>query len=103
MDRKVLAPVDGRTDLPHMSRMRSVRSLVPGLAVLILLVSPAPAATTGTAGTGAPIDTLQPSLGLQFLIAKSGIATGNGTGGVQAGGAIMLGEIRLFAVSFVPG
>ena len=61
------------------------------------------AATTGISGAGEAIDTLQPSLGLQVLIAKTGVASGNGTGGVQAGGAIMVGEIRLFAGSFVPG
>ncbi len=86
-----------------MSRMRSSRCLVPALAVAILLAGPVRAASTGTSGTGVPMDTLQPSLGLQVLIAKTGVATGNGTGGVQAGGAIMVGEIRLFAGSFVPG
>lgn len=83
--------------------MRSGRVLLQGLAITILAAGPLQAATTGTAGTGAPIDTLQPSLGLQVLIAKTGVATGNGTGGVQAGGAIMVGEIRLFAGSLVPG
>ena len=84
--------------------MRSGRPLLHGLAVAFLLAAPPlRAATTGTAGAGDPIDTMQPSLGLQVLIAKTGVATGNGTGGVQAGGAIMVGEIRLFAGTFVPG
>src|SRR5262245_2267360 len=82
---------------------RWLRQGTGGLAFALLLAAPLHGATTGSAGTGAPIDTLQPSLGLQVLIAKTGVASGNGTGGVQAGGAIMVGEVRLFAGSFVPG
>jgi microcystin-dependent protein len=83
--------------------MRFGRGLSHGIVLAILVAAPLRAAVTGSAGSGAPIGTLQPSLGLQVLIARTGVASGNGTGGVQAGGAIMAGEVRLFAGGFVPG
>ncbi|HEX5044593.1 MAG TPA: tail fiber protein, partial [Candidatus Polarisedimenticolaceae bacterium] len=83
--------------------MRCARGVLQGLAITVFAAAPLQAATTGSSGGGSPMDTLQPSLGLQVLIAKTGVASADGTGGVQAGGAIMVGEIRLFAGSFVPG
>ena len=49
--------------------MRSGRCLLQGLAITVLATASSHAATTGSAGAGEPMDTVQPSLGLQVLIA----------------------------------
>src|SRR5688500_12787588 len=78
--------------------MRSMALLLGGL----LVSGSAWAVDTGTAGGGQPIDTMQPSLGLKWAISRTGTVMGPESGNVDAGGAVMLGEIRLLATTNVP-
>lgn len=70
---------------------------------LLFVAVEASAGDTGSTGGGQPVGTMQPSLALRFAIAKSGATSGPETGGTPAGGAIMIGEVRLFGGGYVPG
>lgn len=65
--------------------------------------SPALAGPTGSTGGDVPFSVMEPSLAIQWLIATDGVTSGVETGGVLAGGATMIGELRLFAYGLVPG
>jgi MYXO-CTERM domain-containing protein len=61
---------------------------------------PAPGESTGVTGAGEPVSTMQPYLGLNYLIATQGVfPSREGT----ASSDTLVGEIRLFAGNFAPG
>jgi len=57
--------------------------------------------TTGFTGGGQPFDNMQPSSGLNYIIATAGIFPSQGNGGSID--EPMLGQIALFAGNFAPG
>lgn len=61
---------------------------------------PLPGPDTGTTGGGQPVSNMQPSLGLNYVIAMQGVFPSQGSG---TGGQTFLGQVGLFAGSFAPG
>jgi microcystin-dependent protein len=59
---------------------------------------PLPGPVTGTTGGGQPVSNMQPSLGLNYVIAMEGVYPTGGTGGQT-----FLGQVGLFAGTFAPG
>jgi microcystin-dependent protein len=61
---------------------------------------PLPGPVTGTTGGGQPVSNMQPSLGLNYVIAMQGVFPSQGSG---TGGQTFLGQVGLFAGNFAPG
>src|SRR3990170_997291 len=73
--------------------------LVGALALSPVLLG----ADTGAAGSSQAATTMQPVLAMQYIIATAGIFPGaEGEGAPVAGGEQSVGEVRLFAGTFVP-
>jgi len=85
--------------------VRPINHWLIGLLVLTfcgLQADSTPAAVTGTTGDSAAHENMQPSLGLNYIIALEGIyPSQNGDGGAS-GYQPFLGEISLFAGPFAP-
>lgn len=60
---------------------------------------PPPSLLTGATGGNQPFSTIQPSLGLNYVIATDGVFAGPGNG---TGGSTFLGQVGLFAGNFSP-
>jgi len=61
---------------------------------------PPPGGTTGATGGGQPFSNLQPSVGLNYVIALNGLYPSPGSGSI--GGQTFIGQVGLFAGNFAP-
>ena len=84
---------------PQTSTPRAWATAIICVALLRTAGAHASAANSGPAGSGTPVNNLQPALAVSYIIATQGIFPSR-DGGANVG--VMLGEVRAFAGNFAP-